>query len=154
MDLDVEQSMSQSGIKRLVDRLYQDFGSSFEITLAPVASALNGGSNLSGFNYAKLESDAGSKIAFYNGQFYNGFGSMATPAPYESVISHGWKPAKVVVGQITTPDNGGQFVPFDTLNKTIRALQSEYGQIGGIMGWEYFNSQPGGTAEPWEGRRR
>lgn len=150
MDLDVEQSMSQSGITRLVNRLYQDFGAGFEITLAPVASALNGGGNLSGFNYATLEGQAGSQISFYNGQFYNGFGSMATPAAYENVISHGWDPKKVVVGQITTPANGGQFVAFDVLNNTIRTLQAEFGQIGGIMGWEYFNSQPGGTAEPWE----
>ncbi|KAK7732517.1 hypothetical protein SLS53_008402 [Cytospora paraplurivora] len=69
MDLDVEQSMSQVGITRLVTRLYTDFGDDFIITLAPVASAL---------------------------------------------------------------------------------YVDEYGQIGGIMGWEYFNSDPGGTAEPWE----
>ncbi len=150
MDLDVEQVMSQSGITRLVTRLHTDFGSGFEITLAPVASALDGGGNLSGFNYGTLEAAAGSDIAFYNAQFYNGFGSMATPAAFEAVVSDGWIPEKVVVGQITTPANGGQFVPFNVLNQTIHTLQAEYGQIGGIMGWEYFNSQPGGTAEPWE----
>lgn len=28
-------------------------------------------------------------------------------------------------------------------------LQSKYGEIGGVMGWEYFNSAPGGRREPW-----
>ena len=150
MDLDVEQSMSQSGIRRLVARLYKDFGPDFEVTLAPVASALDGSANLSGFDYTALEAAAGRDIAFYNAQFYNGFGSMETPTAYENVISFGWNPTKIVVGQITNPDAGSQYVPFDVLNQTIRTLQSEYGQIGGIMGWEYFNSEPGGTAEPWE----
>lgn len=150
MDLDVEQSMSQAGITRLVNRLYQDFGPDFLITLAPVASALRNGGNLSGFDYEDLETAAGSQIAFYNAQFYNGFGSMTSTAAFDSVISNGWKPAKVVVGQITTPDNGGQYVSFDVLNRTMVQLRAKYGEIGGIMGWEYFNSQPGGTKEPWE----
>ncbi|KAJ9137054.1 Chitinase 1 [Pleurostoma richardsiae] len=150
MDLDVEQSMSQAGIERLVDRLYADFGSDFIITLAPVASALRNGGNLSGFDYENLEADVGTAIDFYNAQFYNGFGSMASTTAFDAVISNGWNPEKIVVGQITSPDSGSQFVPFATLNQTIIALRKEYGEIGGIMGWEYFNSQPGGTSEPWE----
>jgi chitinase len=150
MDIDVEQAMSQNGISRLVDRLFEDFGPDFIITLAPVASALRGGANLSGFDYALLEKAAAPAIDFYNAQFYNGFGSMATTAAYDAVIAKGWFPSKILVGQITTPANGGQFVPFDKLNATIRSLQSSYGQIGGVMGWEYFNSAPGNTSKPWE----
>lgn len=150
MDLDVEQSMSQAGITRLVDRLFEDFGADFIITLAPVASALRNGGNLSGFDYEDLEAAVGVAIDFYNAQFYNGFGSMTDTTAFDSVISNGWSPQKIVVGQITTPDNGSQYVPFDTLNTTISQLRAEYGEIGGIMGWEYFNSEPGGTSEPWE----
>ncbi|EON97633.1 putative chitinase 3 protein [Phaeoacremonium minimum UCRPA7] len=150
MDLDVEQSMSQAGITRLVDRLFEDFGQDFIITLAPVASALRNGGNLSGFDYEDLEAAVGVAIDFYNAQFYNGFGSMTNTAAFDSVISNGWSPQKIVVGQITTPANGGQYVPFDTLNTTITQLRAKYGEIGGIMGWEYFNSEPGGTSEPWE----
>lgn len=74
MDLDVEQSMTQTGITRLVERLYTDFGQDFIITLAPVASALYSGANLSGFKYEDLEdmteSDSGLEIIrFYNAQF-------------------------------------------------------------------------------------
>ncbi len=159
MDLDVEQVMSQAGITRLVRRLAGDFGPDFAVTLAPVASALeNGGGNLSGFNYTALERAAGPSIAFYNAQFYNGFGSMASPDAFDAVVGAGggvggeerWPPAKIVAGQITTPADGADFVPFDVLNATIVELRREYGEIGGIMGWEYFNSRPGGTAEPWE----
>jgi chitinase len=150
MDLDVEQSMSQSGIRRLVERLYADFGADFEITLAPVASALRNGSNLSGFNYKTLEAEAGDKISFHNAQFYNGFGSMSSTATFDAVVANGFPANKVVVGQITTPSNGGGFVPFDTLRTVLNSLKSKYGQIGGVMGWEYFNGEPGGTARPWE----
>ncbi|KAK0630478.1 glycoside hydrolase superfamily [Bombardia bombarda] len=150
MDLDVEQDMSQAGITRLVRRLRVDFGPGFIITLAPVASALRNGANLSGFSYKTLETAVGDDIQFYNAQFYNGFGSMATPAEYERVIKQGWDPRKILAGQITTPEGGGQWVPYDKFNATIVALRKEYGQIGGVMGWEYFNSEPGGLSEPWE----
>lgn len=150
MDLDVEQYMSQSGITRLVDSLHADFGPDFLITLAPVASALSEGANLSGFDYVSLEAAAGSNISFYNAQFYNGFGSMATTDSYDEVIADGWAPRKIVAGQVTAPANGYEYVPFPELNETVIELRDKYGQIGGIMGWEYFNSEPGGTAEPWQ----
>jgi chitinase len=74
MDLDVEQYMSQAGIARLVARLHADFGDGFIITLAPVASAMSNGGNLSGFDYGVLESSAKTAsgkdmIDFYNAQF-------------------------------------------------------------------------------------
>ncbi|KAK5996131.1 hypothetical protein PT974_04559 [Cladobotryum mycophilum] len=150
MDLDVEQRMSQGGISRLVSRLYADFGSDFLITLAPVASELAGGGGLSGFNYTTLEAQNGSAIAFYNAQFYSGFGSMASTSDYNRIISSGWKPADIVAGQLTSPNNGYGYIPYSQLNATIIALRKKYGQIGGIMGWEYFNSEPGETAQPWK----
>ncbi|ATY67196.1 coagulation factor 5 8 type domain [Cordyceps militaris] len=150
MDLDVEQPMSQSGISRLISRLRKDFGRGFIITLAPVASALRNGGNLSGFNYKSLESSNGRDISFYNGQFYSGFGTMARTDDYVKIVSNGFTVSKVVAGQLTSSDNGYGYVPYSQLNATIISLRDKYGQIGGVMGWEYFNSQPGGTSEPWE----
>src|SRR4051812_41130764 len=72
LDLDVEEPMSLAGIIRLIDRLKADFGSSFLITLAPVAAALISDKeehNLSGFNYEALEVMRGTSIAWYNTQF-------------------------------------------------------------------------------------
>lgn len=154
MDLDVEQSMSQSGIQRLVSRLYLDFGDDFIVTLAPVASAMRDGSNLSGFDYYTLASEtvtaAGtSMVDFYNVQFYSGFGTMASTADFESLVNHGWDPSVIVAGQLTNPSNGGGYTTTSALNQTVISLMAEYGTIGGIMGWEYFNSEPGEEAAPW-----
>ncbi|KAG6000079.1 hypothetical protein E4U43_001712 [Claviceps pusilla] len=150
LDIDVEQDMSQHGIARLIDQLHKDFGSGFIISLAPVASALRNGGNLSGFNYKHLDARSGSKISFYNGQFYSGFGTMASTRDYTNIVSSGFAASRVVAGQLTSPANGGGYTPYSMLNATVMALKNKYKQIGGVMGWEYFNSQPGGTAEPWK----
>ncbi|KAL7931878.1 glycoside hydrolase family 18 protein [Trichoderma chlorosporum] len=149
MDLDVEQPMSQAGITRLISRLRADFGPDFLITLAPVASALENSSNLSGFNYNTLRTAEGPNINWYNTQFYSGFGSMATTSDYDNIVDNGYTPDTVVAGQLTEPDGPG-WIATSNLNTTIISLVEEYGQIGGVMGWEYFNSLPGGTAAPWE----
>lgn len=155
MDLDVEQSMSQSGIDRLISRLYLDFGDDFIITLAPVASAMRDGANLSGFDYDTLAEEAvtatgASMIDFYNTQFYSGFGTMSSPADFETIVNHGWDPSLIVAGQLTNPSNGGGYTTIAALNQTVITLMELYGTIGGIMGWEYFNSEPGEEAAPWE----
>lgn len=165
LDVDVEQPMSQSGIERLIFRLRKDFGPDFIITLAPVASALTiqgarNGWNLSGFDYRKLmlaQSGAGKEVAFYNCQFYSGFGDAGSPNQFHQIISDNrdmrgaLTPTKVVIGQLTSPKNGGAgFVTAGTLANSIKSLRDVYGQIGGIAGWEYFNGLPGGEEEPWK----
>ncbi|MGO1054157.1 glycosyl hydrolase family 18 protein [Crossiella sp. CA198] len=151
VDLDVEEKMSQAGINKLIDALRTDFGSGFIITLAPVASALYGGGNISGFNYETLYRDRGSKIDWFNAQFYCGWGSMASTTGYDRIIDRKLIPAaKVVAGVITNPASCGGYVELDTLKTTIRALVAKYPTFGGVDGWEYFNANPGGTARPWE----
>jgi len=68
IDLDVEEDMSLAGIVRLIDQLKFDFGGAFIITLAPVATALQGLRHLSGFDYEALEKAMGRHIAWYNTQ--------------------------------------------------------------------------------------
>lgn len=154
LDIDVEEPMSRAGIARLVRRLRSDFGPAFVVSLAPVASALlPDGPNLSGFSYRELERDAPGAVDFYNAQFYSGFGSMASPRDYEGAVAAGWAPARVVAGQLTSPANGHGYVSDAQLNATVRALRARHGQIGGVMGWEYFNGEPGGEAEPWRWAR-
>ena len=148
-DLDVEEDMSQSGINRLIDRLKADFNNSFIITLAPVASALTNGENLSGFSYTKLEADRGSKIAWYNAQFYNGFGSMESTSDYDDIAASGFPPFKIVAGQLTNPDFGTGYVDMDTLETVLPQLQASYPDFGGVAGWEYCKSNPR-QAAPWE----
>lgn len=154
LDLDVEENMSQAGINRLIDQLTTDFGTGFIITLAPVATALSGGGNLSGFNYETLERDRGAKIDWYNAQFYCGWGSMANTTGYDNIINRGlFTPAKVVTGVVTNSANCGGYVALPTLKNTLAALVAKYPTFGGVDGWEYFNSDPGGTAAPWQWAR-
>lgn len=75
---------------------------------------------------------------------------MSSPLSYQRVIKNGWDPKDIVAGQLTSPSNGGGFTSVESLKQTVAALTAEYGTIGGIMGWEYFNSVPGGTAAPWK----
>jgi F5/8 type C domain-containing protein/glycosyl hydrolase family 18 (putative chitinase) len=150
VDLDVEEHMSLAGIKRLIDQLTTDFGDGFVITLAPVAPALSGGGNLSGFNYETLERQRGAKIDWYNAQFYCGWGSMTSTTGYDNIISRGlFPPSKVVTGVVTNSANCSGYVRLSTLKNTLSALVAKYPTFGGVDGWEYFNSEPGGTAEPW-----
>lgn len=150
LDLDVEEQMSQDGIVRLIDRLKADLGDEFIITLAPVATALLGIGNLSGFDYRELESQRGSKISWYNAQFYNGWGFAQEPRMYSLMISQGWLPEKVVCGILTNPGNGSQgYVPLETIGPVLALLLDQFPRFGGVMGWEYFNSLPGGLVKPW-----
>ncbi|KAI1809090.1 glycoside hydrolase family 18 protein [Poronia punctata] len=154
LDLDVEEPMSLRGIIRLIDRLRADFGPGFIITLTPVAAALlDARRNLSGFDYEALEVMRGGQIAWYNTQFYCGWGDASNPIMYEMCMARGWAPEKVVVGLVTTPDNGAGYVPFEMLGPNLRLLHRQFPKFGGVMGWEYFNGRPGGKDRPWEWAR-
>ncbi|KAI1084199.1 glycoside hydrolase family 18 protein [Whalleya microplaca] len=151
LDLDVEEEMSLAGIIRLIDRLRADFGPDFIITLAPVAAALlDARHNLSGFDYEALEVMRGKQIAWYNAQFYCGWGDATTPLMYEMCVARGWAPEKLVLGLVTTPDNGAGWVPLQVLRLTLAVLTRQFSKFGGVMGWEYFNGLPGGKERPWE----
>ncbi|KAK1770418.1 chitinase [Phialemonium atrogriseum] len=151
LDLDVEEPMSLGGIVRLIDRLRADFGPAFIITLAPVAAALvTPARNLSGFAYGALEALRGREIAWYNAQFYCGWGDCSNTLMYGALMAMGWPARKVVVGVVTNPENGSGYVPWDVLASVIPALADRYPGFGGVMGWEYFNGLPGGRERPWE----
>lgn len=142
--------MTLPGVIRLIDRLKADFGSSFLITLAPVATALLPGQpHLSGFDYRLLEQMRGSSIAWYNAQFYCGWGDARTTYWYDAICSVGWPIHKVVMGLITNPALGAGHVDQSTITDVLRVLRAKYPNFGGVMGWEYFNSLPGDEAQPW-----
>ena len=152
MDLDVEQSVSPETIGRLITTLKADFGEDFLITLAPVASALMEGGNLSGFDYITLEETMGSNISFYNAQFYSGFGTFFPDDQYEAISDYdqGIDPARVTATVLTNPQNGFGYVSPDNVVQSIENLMEKYGTgWGGVGGWEYFNSLPDSN-QPWE----
>lgn len=149
LDLDIEEEMSLNGVIRLIDRLKADFGADFLVTLAPVATALQGRQHLSGFDYEALEVMRGSSIAWYNTQFYNNWGRLDSFADIDAIMRRGWKPEKVVIGVLTNPGNGHGYIEVEQLKMMLAALAQFY-RFGGIMGWEYFNSRPGDEGRPWE----
>jgi chitinase len=150
LDLDVEEAMSLGGVIRLIDRLKTDFGSGFLITLAPVAPALMNLQNLSGFDHDVLEKGLGARIAWYNTQFYCGWGDMSRPDGYDTIIRRGWPPEKIVIGLVTNPRNGDGWVCDKELRDNLTHLLEKYPRLGGVMGWEYFNSVT--SSHPEEGK--
>jgi hypothetical protein len=152
IDLDIEETFSLADTEHLITQLRDDFGSGFVITLAPVATDLSGGSQFSGgFSYRTLENDVGSQINWYNGQFYCGWGSLANTSSYDSVLSNGFAASRVVAGTVTNPSNCSGYVDPGTLAGTVRSLDGEHSDFGGVAGWEYFNSNGvnGGGPESW-----
>jgi len=152
LDLDVEETMTLAGVIRLIDRLKSDFGPGFIVTLAPVAAALqsdNPNHNLSGFSYEALEVMRGRDVAWYNTQFYCGWGDMNRTDGYDFMMARGWPAQKIVVGMVTNPGNGSGWVPFEILQEVLNTLKGRYPGFGGVMGWEYFNSLPGDREAPW-----
>ncbi len=142
--------MSLAGVVRLIDRLKGDFGEGFLVTLAPVARAMQGRRHLSGFDYEVLERVRGGSVAWYNVQFYNGWGGVESFGDYDEILRRGWRTEKVVVGTLTSWANGSGWVGMGELGGTVRALGMFYGGFGGVGGWEYFNSLPGGEGRPWD----
>jgi chitinase len=148
IDLDIEEDVSLENAEMLIDQLDGDFGSQFRITLAPVASALWGGANLSGFSYPRLYKDSGSKIAWFNGQFYSGFATLSSAVDYERVIEYSYPAEKIVAGMIANPADGSGYVGMKTVSDTVKALAAKYPRFGGVFAWEYFNAEPGGAGDP------
>jgi chitinase len=152
LDLDVEEAMSLGGVVRLIDRLKFDFGHEFLITLAPVATAMMNLQNLSGFNHEDLEKGLGARIAWYNVQFYCDWGDMAKTEDFDAIMRRGWPEEKVVIGLVTNPANGAGWISDSDLRKCLEKLLKEYPNLGGVMGWEYFNSVTSAhpeTGQPW-----
>jgi len=139
VDLDVEETVSQADIEKLIADLRKDFPTDFYITSAPVCIALQSGNDdpFSGINWYSIKDS----IDWFNVQFYSGFGSLETPDDYTSIIDNGFSPAQILGGALTNPGNGGGYVAIATIVKTLRTLNNTYsGQIGGAMGWEYYNA--------------
>jgi hypothetical protein len=157
-DLDIEESTDLSTALQLINALFTDFGSDFLITMAPVASALQSasGGDLSGFSYFDLDAQAvdssGNKlVSWYNAQFYSGFGDPSSTSDYDTIVSAGFDPSRVVMGVLDSPNDGSGYVDTSTVEATIASLKAKYPTFGGVDGWEYFDAGAGDNdAEPYE----
>jgi len=149
IDMDIEEPVTLADAKKLVDQLNKDFSSQFIMTMSPVAPDLSGFVGFSGFNYKDLyKSPEGKRINWFNGQFYCGWGTLATPTEYEAIIHNGYPPQKIVGGMIGNPANCSGYVPISATVHTLKELVAKYPTFGGVADWEYFNTLPGGLANP------
>lgn len=152
MDLDVEQAVSLDDIVHLITQLKKDFGPRFIITLAPVASALLEGANISGFDYIQLEQKVGHLIGWYHAQFYSGFGTVFPDDQYINITQFGTglDPSRLVATVLTNDADGYGYVDPDEVASSMKALTAKFGsKFGGVAGWEYFNSLPA-PGKPWQ----
>jgi chitinase len=149
IDMDIEEQITLADAKKLVARLNKDFPKQFIMTMSPVAPDLSGYVGFSGFNYKDLyHSPEGKRINWFNGQFYCGWATLATPYDYEAIINNGYPADKVVGGMIGNPANCSGFVPINAVAKTVEGLVAKYPTFGGVADWEYFNTLPGGLNNP------
>ena len=133
IDLDVEESVDLNNIKLLINRINQDFGKDFLITMAPIQSSLESDTpGMGGFIYKELfNSKEGNFIDYFNGQFYNDFSFEA----YDRVIKNNYPSNKVVIGMISGQDFGNCCL-------NIKKIVDKYNNFGGVFIWEYFNAPP------------
>lgn len=100
--------------------------------------------NLSGFDYEALEVMRGPSIAWYNTQFYCGWGDMSNTRGYDVIMARGYQASKVVVGLVTNPGNGAGFVDMGLVREVLLTLRQRYPGFGGVGAWEV-------SYLPWEG---
>ncbi|MDJ1132071.1 glycosyl hydrolase family 18 protein [Streptomyces iconiensis] len=166
VDIDIEEEVEVGPVRELILRLREDFGSTFKITMAPVARELWAVDEVvfKGFRYRQLYRECGEEIDWFNAQFYNGWGSLRDPGDYRRIEAVSADPDtrivpldKVVPIALTNEKNGdpASYVEFGRLLKTVRELRDTHGAVlRGMAGWEYFNSVVPGVDGPWQWPRQ
>ena len=136
IDLDIEESVSLSNVRKVIYDLKTIYGSQFIITMAPVCnSLLYNYPGLGGFIYKDLmNTNEGKLIDWFNGQFYFQYSKDM----FEQCVKNGYDPSKIIFGMISS-----NFVNnFDKALEEIKKVKQEYPKFGGVYIWEYCNSPP------------
>lgn len=155
-------NVSGDNVSTLIANLRQDYRAKTErnlyVSLTPVASGLISGYGIGGFNYQTIYSTSGADINAFNGQFYNGFGSVTTPTSYESVINATWTyegqtqsypPSVIVLGAQTSELSGSKTSgTYQQFLNTVTTLSGKYPNFGGVFAWVYSTPVPGNPANP------
>ena len=158
--MDVEENVSESVLLRLAQQLDVDMGTDFILTAAPVASSMSNGGNLDNVSWSALDHVAissnrpnGKLFNWYNTQFYDGWGTAASTNSYDTIISAGWDPSRIVLGVLTAASAGYSWQPTSVLSTTIASLKAKYANFGGVFGWEYglAGESDGQTPVQWVG---
>ena len=98
IDLDVDENIKYTNIKKLICFIKLDFGIDFIITMNTTQCALQ--KNIIGidaFSYKKLYTDIGHLIDYFNCKFYDNYNEES----YNKVIDDGYDSNKIVMGGIS-----------------------------------------------------
>ena len=131
IDLDIEEICDINNIKKLINRIVDDFGKDFIITVAPIQESLSSDIHgMGGFCYKDLmKSTEGSYIDYINCQAYSSY----TLDTLDSIINNDYKVEQMVMGMISGQD----------YKTELEKMYKKYGNaFGGIFIWEYFNTIP------------
>ena len=137
IDLDIEENVNLNNVKMIINKLEEDFGKDFIITMAPIASSLtNDFTGMGGFVYKKLfESPEGKRINWFNGQFYGSYSLEI----FEDAVNNGYPSDKIVMGMLSgnyDEDN------FENALVEINKISKKYSNFGGVFTWEYLDCPP------------
>ena len=143
IDLDIEEYVDINNVTKLIQRIDQDFGKNFIISLAPIQQALEKNTpGLGGFSYWDLyNSSVGKRIDYFNGQFYINYNIES----YQNVIKNGYPSKKVNMGTLSSQFNS---LNFNEFLEIIKNIKKEYPNFGGVFIWEYFDAPPN-KSEPF-----
>ena len=131
VDLDIEENCNIDNIKKLINRIVNDFGKDYIITIAPIQGSLSSDTpGMGGFCYKDLmKSKEGSFIDYINCQAYWNY----TLDSLESIVKNGYKVEQIVMGMISGQD----------YKTELENMHNKYGNtFGGVFIWEYFNTIP------------
>ena len=128
IDLDVEEECALQDVRMLINRLDQEFGAGFLITMAPVQAALESDQpGMGGFSYGDLRDTLeGRRVDWFNAQCYGDYTSDA----YARIVANGYAADRVVFGV------DGDAYPDDAAEQ-VRAAAERYDDFGGVFLWEY-----------------
>jgi hypothetical protein len=137
VDLDIEETVDLINVKKLINRLINDFGKKFMISMSPVQESLMSDTpGLGGFIYKELyTSPEGQYISHFNCQFYTDY-SLSS---YERIIDNGYPANMVVMGMVS--DMFNKDTQLSIINM-LTVIKKKYSNFGGVFDWELFDSYP------------
>ena len=146
IDLDIEEEVDIKDVKILINKLFNDFGGKFIITMAPVCESLmEDESGMGGFSYKELyNSPEGKKIHWFNTQSYDGNFKKST---IEAIVKNKYPADKIVMGMMSGDFDDKSFP--NAINE-VKEILTEYPDFGGVYDWEYLNAPPDkGNPQNW-----
>ncbi len=136
VDLAIGSAFSLNRATRLIERIKDDFGPNFLVTLSAPAQTLGGKPQWSRLDYKLLDASSGDKIAWYNTVFYTRPDNVFSIWELTDIVKHGWPMEKIVIRTCAGFDN--------LYSMSVAALQLLLGLLrtqrmspfGGIVAWE------------------